>query len=187
VWGLEGCAEGIVEISTARDARTSVGWLLVYRASRLDQVDVTYHGPFRVTTPTRTILDLCSVVPRDEVEMALDDALRRGLTTLPRLRWALRRLGRRGRGGTRVFRELLDERGRGYTPSESPFEARLLRLLVSADLPRPVSQYEVRDRGRLIARVDLAYPRSKLAIEADGYRYHAGKVHWQRNLTRRNH
>jgi very-short-patch-repair endonuclease len=37
-----------------------------------------------------------------------------------------------------------------------------------------------------LARVDLAYPDVLLAIEADGYRYHSGRVAWQRDLERRN-
>jgi very-short-patch-repair endonuclease len=59
----------------------------------------------------------------------------------------------------------------------------MLRL---ARLPEPVPQYEVRIKGRLLARVDLAYPEIRLAIEADGYRYHSGRVAWQRDLQRRN-
>ena len=55
-----------------------------------------------------------------------------------------------------------------------------------AGLPPPVSQYEIRDQGKLLARVDFAYPEAMVAIEADGYRYHSGKVSWQRDRIRRN-
>ena len=33
-------------------------------------------------------------------------------------------------------------------------------------------QYVVRDGDRFVARVDFAYPDERVAIEADGYRYH---------------
>ncbi len=33
-------------------------------------------------------------------------------------------------------------------------------------------QYEVRDGSRFVARVDFAYPDHRVAIEADGFRYH---------------
>lgn len=52
--------------------------------------------------------------------------------------------------------------------SESPQESRLRVHLVLAGLPAPVPQYVVRHRGVFIARVDLAYPEIKLAIEYDG-------------------
>ena len=71
-------------------------------------------------------------------------------------------------------------------PTESPLEQRLRRLLIKNGLPVPATQHEVRDRGKLVARVDLAYPLARLAIEADGYRYHTGRAAWQRDLVRRN-
>jgi very-short-patch-repair endonuclease len=61
-----------------------------------------------------------------------------------------------------------------------------LRLLRSAGLPSPVCQYEIRNNGRLIARVDFAYPSVRLAIEADGYEWHSSRSRWQRDLARRN-
>jgi len=60
------------------------------------------------------------------------------------------------------------------------------RLLKQAGLPDPAPQWEVRERGRLLARVDLAYPETKVAIEADGYRFHSGRLAWHRDLARRN-
>ena len=52
--------------------------------------------------------------------------------------------------------------------AESPPETRVRLALVNAGL-RPVPQYEVRDaRGRLIARVDLAFPEAKVVVEYDG-------------------
>jgi len=53
--------------------------------------------------------------------------------------------------------------------SESPMETRLRVLLTDAGLPRPEAQWVVRDRrDRIVARLDLAYPAAKLAIEYDG-------------------
>lgn len=34
--------------------------------------------------------------------------------------------------------------------------------------------------------VDFAFPASCLAIEADGYRWHSGRVHWEHDRERRN-
>jgi very-short-patch-repair endonuclease len=44
----------------------------------------------------------------------------------------------------------------------------------------------IRDGRGFVARVDLAYPAQKLAIEADGYRYHSGRQVWERDLARNN-
>jgi very-short-patch-repair endonuclease len=55
-----------------------------------------------------------------------------------------------------------------------------------AGLPKPAIQHEIRDRGRLVAIVDFAYPDVRLAIEADGYRWHSGRARWRTDLQRRN-
>lgn len=48
-------------------------------------------------------------------------------------------------------------------------ETRLRLALISAGLPEPEVQYEVCNRRNyVVARVDLAYPEAKLAIEYDG-------------------
>lgn len=43
--------------------------------------------------------------------------------------------------------------------------------LVLAGLPMPAVQFEVMDRGRFVARVDLAGPDARVAVEYDG-RWH---------------
>jgi very-short-patch-repair endonuclease len=59
--------------------------------------------------------------------------------------------------------------------SESPMETRLRVSLIDGGLPRPVAQYELRDPlGAFIARLDLAYPQHRVAVEYDG------AWHWAR-------
>ncbi len=57
--------------------------------------------------------------------------------------------------------------------SESPLETRLRVLLTRAGLAPEALQYNVYDDdGRFLARVDLAWPSVKLAVEVDGREYH---------------
>jgi very-short-patch-repair endonuclease len=123
--------------------------------------------------------------PRDLLEAATDNALIQRKATPPKLLEAVDRLCVRGRPGATPFRELARERT-GVGVSESVLETRLLRLIRAAGLPLPVPQYEVRVDGKLIARVDFAYPDRRIALEADGYAFHAGKSDWSRNLARQN-
>jgi hypothetical protein len=50
----------------------------------------------------------------------------------------------------------------------SPQETRLRLILHRSALPRPVPQYTVRVDGRFVARVDLAWPEAKVAVEYEG-------------------
>ena len=183
LWGLEGIASNVVELSTTRRIRHP-GVLVHFAAiARADQSRV---GSIPVTGVTRTLFDLGAVTGPEGVELALDDALRRKMTSLRVLRQRLEDLGGRGRRGAGILRSLLEDRDPRKAPPESVLEARLLRCIRQSRLPEPARQFEVRDRGKLFARVDFAYPDVRLAIEADGYRYHSGRVAWQRDLERRN-
>ncbi|MGH2728769.1 MAG: endonuclease domain-containing protein [Actinomycetota bacterium] len=85
----------------------------------------------------------------------------------------------------RALRDLLDERPSVAT--ESALEALTWRLLLDGGLPRPERQYEIfGSGGRLLARVDFAYPEARVAIEADGYAFHSDPADWQRDRTRQN-
>jgi len=59
-------------------------------------------------------------------------------------------------------------------------------MLRAAGLPEPEAQYEIHAAGRLVARVDFAYPELLLAIEVDGYRWHSARHHLDRDRDRRN-
>lgn len=141
---------------------------------------------FRITDPTRTVIDLGLVLPTWSVR----DALSRGLTTrlfsvpdVERLRDAL---GRRGRNGTGVMRELLEERLLTASMEESLLEKRFIDLLRLHNVAVPAFQHEVWHGGRFVARIDAAYPERKLAIEVDGYSAHSSPDAFQRDRTRQN-
>jgi very-short-patch-repair endonuclease len=183
---LAGVEPGVFEITVPKGKAVRRRGVIVHQARDLRPVDVTVVDAIPVTTPTRTLIDLGAVVPKEAVEEALDDALRRGLTSIPRLRWRIGELATRGRRGVGVVRELVDRRAGDPAIPESVLETRLLRLIEREGLPAPVRQYQVRERGRLIAIPDFAYPDLKLAIEADGYRWHSGREQWESDLARRN-
>ncbi|GLK16441.1 endonuclease domain-containing protein [Herbiconiux flava] len=87
--------------------------------------------------------------------------------------------GRRGRPLLRRALELADG------PAESPQESRLRVLLVEAGFATPQLQHEVRDaRGRFVARVDLAYPERRLAIEYEGDHHRVQAQQWRRDIGR---
>lgn len=181
--GLPGIQASWIEISVPKGRRVRRPGVIVHEI-HLPDVDLAVVDNIPTTTTTRTLLDLAAICPENVIEDALDDALRRRLTSIPRLRWRLVELGRRP--GVAVIRRLLEARALAEPIPDSVFETRLLRLLSDAGLPPPVRQDQIRDRGRLIAIVDFAYPDIRLAIEADGYRWHSSRARWEHDLARRN-
>ena len=142
-------------------------------------------GSIPATTPTRTLLDVGSVLSQRGLEEALDSALRQCLTSVDRLRTGIERLGGRGCRGPGALCKLLDARG-DVVCTDSALETRLSRLLRRHRLPQPQRQVEVRDQEGFIGRVDFAYPELKIAIEVQSRRWHSSWVSQGKDKERLN-
>ncbi len=68
--------------------------------------------------------------------------------------------------------------------SESRPETWTRLILVDDGLPEPVANFEVFHDGAWIARVDLAYPALKIAVEYEGEHHLLDPVQWARDLAR---
>ena len=181
---LDGLDRAPVEVSVpGRRGRGARG--IVHIASDLTSRDLQHRNGIRVTNPTRTIVDLGAVTDPSDVEIAVDDALRRGLTTLERLGAMVDRLARPGRTGISTVRALLDERGEWLGTTDSALETMLLRVLLDSGLPHPVSQFELVHGGERIGRFDFAYPEQAVIIEADSERWHMRRDRFVNDRTRR--
>jgi very-short-patch-repair endonuclease len=187
LWGLIKPA-GYVEVSVRPDrnprARPPV---VVHRIGDLHPRLAVEREGMQITDPLRTIVDLGLVLPT----WAVGDALSRGLTTklvkigeVEQLRDAL---GRPGRTGTGIVKELIERRLLTAETEQSLLEARFVDLARRHDLPAPAFQHEVWHAGRFIAQIDAAYPELQLAIEVDGYDSHSSPEAFQRDRTRQNY
>lgn len=67
---------------------------------------------------------------------------------------------------------------------ESPKETETRLAIVHAGLPEPQVQFVVRDGSRFVARVDLAYPDLRIAIEYEGDGHRTSKDQWRRDIAR---
>lgn len=67
---------------------------------------------------------------------------------------------------------------------ESPKETETRLLIVRSGLPEPEVQHEVFDDGLFIARIDLAYPELKIAIEYEGDGHRTDRDQWRRDIQR---
>jgi very-short-patch-repair endonuclease len=137
------------------------------------------HG-VRVTTPLRTALDLGRLTRRDHAIAALDALLGLGRFTHDDLLRDVERF-RRQRGVVQL-RELAPiADGRAESPGESVLRLRWL----DTSLPRPDLQVEVRENGLLRARLDLAVPDLRFAVEYDGWDWHSSAAQRAHDRQRR--
>lgn len=131
--------------------------------------------------PVRAVADLLRRLPRVEAVVVADAVQHAGLADADTLsRELAQHAGLRGVRRAVQALELSDRR------AESPPETRVRLALVQAGLA-PVPQHVVRDeRGRELARVDLAFPAQRIAIEYDGRAVHEREDVFARDRQRQN-
>ncbi len=148
---------------------------LRYRWDRLQAADLTTRDGMPCTTVSCTLVDIARTAPFAQIVVLADAALRLGLVTREQLTEAT--------AGQRGSAALSFADGR----AESAFESLVRTELAAAGLPPPLLQHEVRDgTGRLVARVDFAWPQSNLVVEADGSATHTGALALRDDLRRQN-
>lgn len=186
LWRLPANDGAPVEVTAVRHRRRGPTDVIWHESVRLDSRETTHIDSIPVTTVTRTLLDLGSVVDEHALLIAFDDAARRSLTSSEVLARELERFGDRRRGSGTV-RAVLARRPHNEPIPESVLETQFDELVRSHGLPAPRRQWIILDRsGRQVARVDFAYPRTRLAIEIDGAQHHAGTGDWIAGLDRQN-
>jgi very-short-patch-repair endonuclease len=154
---------GPVEVTVPPGASFGPVTGLCIRRAPLPPSDVTVIAHRRCTAEIRTALDLARFESMVEGVVAVDILLACRIVRAAELEQAVAGLaaGRGTRQARRVI-ELADGR------AGSPQESRLRVLLAQAGLIA-VPQVTVRDsQGGFVARVDLAFPEQRVAIEYDG-------------------
>lgn len=185
LWRFLGFDIELVELTVSPKRKRKHGPGTVHRGLLLPR-DVTVVDAIPVTTPARTLFDIAAVAPRPLVEEALDDAVARRIVTTPQLQRRLESAGRRGRPGIVVMRELLQGRDPSAEVPQSVFETRPLRLLKRGGLSAPVLQHPVYDNRGVVGMIDFAWPKERVAIEADGFRWHSARTRFEHDRARRN-
>ena len=139
--------EVIVPMSSGLRSRRGIK----VRRSNLAAIEWVEVRQVRITSPRRTLADLCPRLTGVEGLALLDSALRCRLIDRSELL-------RSHSVSVRSLAPLAE-------PAESPMETRLRWLLMRAGLPRPQVQAPIPEAR---ARADLYYPDARLVIEYDG-------------------
>ncbi len=184
--GLDRSARDTVEVTVPREqrgrGRSVPDGVVVHTTAHLGRIDSVRVRELRVTSATRTIIDLARCgVPRAVIEASIDSAVRLGLSSPIVLERRVQELRGRGRWGCRLLDDLLVDSG-GHTM----LERRFLTLVRRAGLPRPRTQVVHRRGTRTVARVDFCYDEYDLVIEVTGRHGHSSPAERAIDAQRRN-
>lgn len=145
--------------------------------------DAVRVGPHRLRClrPVRAAADLLRLLPVTEAVVVADAVQHAELASAADL--AAELAGHAGLRGVRRARAALL---RSDPRAESPPETRLRLRLTAAGLT-PVPQHVILDaQGRFVARVDLAFPAARVAVEYDGRAVHEREDVFARDRQRQN-
>lgn len=152
--------------------------------TRLDDSRQVVRG-LEVGSVARTLVDLAGALDEETLEIALDSAQRRFRDLGGWLLELAETDAARGLAPLARLVELVHEREGRHT--ESALEVRVWRLLRRArHLPAPRLQHEGFDAAGYVMRVDFAWPDERVALHADGYRWHARRDSWDADAAQRN-
>ncbi len=157
--------------------------VVLHWTTRLPPRDLASVQGFRVTSVTRTLVDLAGIVSEADLRATVDEALNRKRTTIDRLAVAL--VEHASVAGVSALREIVREYQGGDGPCESELEARVFELLDRSGLPRPTRQRSITVAGRL-RRLDFLFPDHDVIVEADGYATHASPMAFEKDRQRAN-
>ena len=164
-----------VEISLAQGHRGRRPAIRVHRVS-LHADEVTTLDCIRLTTLSRTLVDLAAMLDRRGLERVLAQAER--VRQLDRSKLQDYVASCAGRPGVPLLRSLIcDEIGPAFTRSEA--ESRFLALMRKAELPAPETNVRVGEY-----EVDFLWRSERLVVEVDGIAYHSSSGSFESDRRR---
>lgn len=154
----------------------------VHRTRNLEAVDIVLVGNLRVTSPARTLSDLALLLTRDELELAVESALRSKKPTEP-ANWhekvldRLVELAQWNRPGHANLRAVLTARPRGCRPTGSSYETAALQAFRKVGLGDLLRQPSLSILDPATRRNTTVYPDfgcfvTGTVVEVDGEAYH---------------
>lgn len=185
LWRLPVETDDVIDVTTPLERRVRLPGVRGHRSGLWDERDVTTVGVIRTTTAARTLADVSTRLGVDGLGRALDEALRRRITSLSAMHAVALRFGIAPGRSPKTMHEALRLRIPGYDPGDSDLETWVWMTIQEAGLPLPVRQHPVDVNGRRFI-IDLAYVEEKISIEVDSFTWHGPRSAFDADRARGN-
>jgi hypothetical protein len=180
--GLPGFAAEGIDVTRPRGVDHRVTLSRLRESSCLPDHHLTVIDGLPCTRIARCIFDLAGdldpwrsgraqEVHAQRMMRAFDTSLVRLGNTVERQAAVLAELGRKGRRGTALVRQLVASRLNGHAPVESDLEHLFVIVCATYGLPEPERQVVLGD-DTPIGRVDFLFRDARLVVEVDGRSWH---------------
>jgi predicted transcriptional regulator of viral defense system len=177
LWGLR--PWNAIEITVEQPRRPRSGMRI--HELPLSRDAVTIERSIPVTTVPRTLFDLAAVLPRAQLERAINEAEVQRLTDPLSLADFVERYPRRS--GVAVIKAILATTDAGANLTRSELEDRFLSFLEQAGLPQPEVNAHLFVAGRWI-ECDCVWRNARVIVELDGLAAHGTAAAFERDRAR---
>lgn len=184
---VDGFGETIPEVSIPKSRAMRRPDVIIHRTTQFGRAGARMVDGIECSSVERGVLDIAGTTSQRRLEQAVDAVLRQQYCDLPDLFDTWVRHSIQGRNGCGPLRRLLEERDEKDPIPDSRWNRMVGQLLVDALLPTPTYEHDITSAsGNFLGRVDLAYPRQRLAIELDSARWHLNRESFEQDPRRKN-
>jgi len=184
--GIGEVAPLVVDIIPREQRGRQIDGIKPHRVAFPERHELVRTWGIACTNVARTVVDLAGVYGDDGLRKTFERATAAKKLDLAAIETTLAGAGKRR--GAPALRRVIEEwrpvaETARYSTARSLFEAKLLPLVVAADLPMPHVNAPVRTTERIL-EVDLLWPDERFIVEADSRRHHGTEVAFERDRKR---
>jgi hypothetical protein len=144
--------------------------------------DLGKHFELPISRPWRAIVESAAVLEEDDLAVAMDSLVQKGLISVNRVQRAATDAG--WFRGQMTLQRLLNDRINGEGLVRSFLEQDLSRLLRRNKLPTPVRNYRMVLPDGKVRILDTAWPDLHIGLEAHSWKHHSNTTDWGNTITR---
>jgi very-short-patch-repair endonuclease len=181
VWAMVSMSPSRIDVTVPRrrsnGRRKGPPGIAIHRPRTLEDCDCTHRWGIPITTPTRTLVDLGSVLSPTQLKNAFEEAEGKGI--LNRARLAHLCMASSGRRGSGTLRALLAARPLPLAETRSRLEQRFLRFCRERGLPIPAVNVPLAGYN-----VDCLWPEQRVVVELDSWAHHGDRASFESDRRR---
>jgi very-short-patch-repair endonuclease len=171
--------DGRIHVVLPTERHICLPGVVVHRSSILESRDVWSTQRLPMVSPARALLDIAPHASHRQLEYAFDRGIVARVLKPGQVVDILSRAG--GHRGRKRLAAVLERQANGTTMTRSEAEERVLALIRAARLAEPLVNASVAGY-----EVDFFWPRERLALEVDGFRFHSARNAFERDRRKDN-
>jgi hypothetical protein len=175
LWGIRRSASPVIEVTVPSRGASRPG-IVIHRSRHLPPEHITRVERIPATTVARTLVDLAAVLPRRDLDRAIEQAERLRIFDLTALKRVID--ASQGRRGLSPLNAAVDA-ALAPEPTREELERLFLALCRAYGIPIPLINIWIEG-----FEVDACWQKERVIVELDGWEFHRTRAAFERDRRR---